>query len=189
MTGLFFGSFNPVHLGHTALAKYLLQTTDLNEIWFVVSPHNPLKEQKDLWDDEFRLKLVEKAIADEPHFRACDVEFSLPTPSYTVNTLRYLSKIYPQKQFSLIIGADNLMRFNQWVDYQFILENYCIIVYPREGVDLQSCHTLFPQVKVIDAPLFPVSSTEIRKLIGEKKDVSRLLHPVVWQNISEKLKK
>ncbi|MBN1463811.1 MAG: nicotinate-nucleotide adenylyltransferase [Paludibacteraceae bacterium] len=181
MIGLLFGSFNPIHLGHTALASYLLKHAGLDEIWFVVSPHNPLKEQNDLMPDDSRLKMVKLAIADYSAFKACDVEFFLPTPNYTITTLQHLNELYPEKQFALIIGADNLDAFSLWRDYKNLLNNYSILVYPRKGYDLDALQKEYPQVKVVEAPLFPISSTEIRQLLKEKKDASPWLHPSVYK--------
>jgi nicotinate-nucleotide adenylyltransferase len=187
MTGLFFGSFNPVHLGHVALANYLLEHTALEEVWFVVSPQNPLKREADLLPDNLRLQLVNLAIAEEEKMKGCDVEFSLPKPSYTIHTLEHLQKRYPQKEFTLIIGADNLALFHRWKDYELILAKYPLIVYPREGVDLVSLHSLYPQVQLeVGAPLYPISSTQIRELIREKKEAGLWLHPSVYTYILEK---
>jgi len=187
MTGLLFGSFNPIHLGHTALASYLLDHAGLDEIWFVVSPHNPLKEQSDLMDDDFRLQLVKLAIEENPAFKACDVEFFMPTPNYTITTLKRLNELYPQQQFALIIGADNLDAFPLWRDYKKLLENYSILVYPRKGYDLDALQKVYPQVKAVEAPLFPISSTQIRQLLKEKKDASQWLHPSVYKLLLDKL--
>ena len=181
MTGLLFGSFNPIHLGHTALASYLLEHTELNEIWFVVSPHNPLKEQTDLMDDDLRLKMVKLAIKDNSAFKVCNVEFFMPTPNYTINTLEHLKELYPEKQFTMIIGADNLDVFPLWREYKNLLANYPIMVYPRKGFDLAILHKEYPQVQVVYAPLYPISSTQIRELIQQKKDASAWLHPLVYK--------
>lgn len=183
MIGLFFGSFNPIHLGHTALAEYLLKHTELSEIWFVVSPQNPMKQEQDLLPEELRLKLVDLAIADNPYFKSCDVEFTLLKPNYTILTLECLQALYPNRKFALIIGADNLALFHKWTDYTRILELYPIYVYPREGVDLSSLKLKYPQVQLVEAPLFPVSSTEIRTLLEEKKDVAEWLHPLVLKEV------
>ena len=186
MVGLFFGSFNPIHIGHTALAKHLLENTVLDEVWLVVSPHNPLKEEADLLSDELRLQMVKLAIADKSNFRVCDIEFSLPTPSYTIQTLEKLQEIYPEKTFALLIGADNLAVFNQWKDYQLLLSNFQILVYPREGIDVKILQVIYPQVKLVEAALYPISSTEIRRIIREGKDAGKWLHPAVEKFIKEK---
>ncbi|MDR3704763.1 MAG: nicotinate (nicotinamide) nucleotide adenylyltransferase [Paludibacteraceae bacterium] len=187
MTGLFFGSFNPVHLGHLALAKYLLEHTALEEIWFVVSPQNPLKQDAGLLPDSLRLQLVNLAIAEEKKMKGCDVEFSLPKPSYTIHTLEHLQKRYPQKEFTLIIGADNLALFHRWKDYELILAKYPLLVYPREGVDLAPLHLRYPQVQLeVGAPLYSISSTQIRELIREKKEAGLWLHPLVYKAVLDK---
>lgn len=176
--GLYFGSFNPIHLGHLALSDYLLKHTDLDECWFVVSPQNPLKANNILADDELRLQMVELAITDKPKMKACDVEFFLPKPSYTIDALLYLSENYPEHDFTLIIGADNLHIFNQWKDYQYILDNYRILVYPRQGFDSFS-EKQYKNVECVNAPLYNISSTFIRENIKKGNDVSEFLHPSV----------
>ncbi len=183
MVGLFFGSFNPIHLGHTALADYLIKHTDIQELWFVLSPHNPLKQNVDLLPDQQRLQMLNLAIADKPYFKSCDVEFSMPTPNYTLLSLQKLSKLYPEKEFTLIIGADNLDCFTLWREYKVLLENYQILVYPRKGFDLKSLHQKYPQVQVVEAPLYPISSTEIRAAVKQKKDASGWLHPLVYKTL------
>ncbi len=183
MIGLFFGSFNPIHLGHVSLAKYLQKHTDLKGIWFVVSPQNPLKQNDELLSDELRLELVKMAIKDEPSFDFCDVEFSLPKPNYTIDTLTKLSELYPNREFTLIIGADNLALFESWIGYDAIIANYQVMVYPREGFDLMYLQSKYPQVQVVDAPLYPISSTKIRELIEQEKDASQWLHPLVYKRL------
>ena len=131
--GLFFGSFNPIHVGHLSIAGYMAQFTDLDQVLFVVSPHNPLKEKKSLLKGHHRLAMVNAAIDDILYLRATDIEFSLPQPSYTVNTLVHLSEKYPQHKFSLIMGSDNLQSLDKWKNYEVILSNHSILVYPRPG--------------------------------------------------------
>ena len=132
-TGLFFGSFNPVHIGHLAIANYFVEFTDLDQLWFVVSPQNPLKKKSTLLNDHHRLHLLELAINDSPLFRISDIEFKLPKPSYTINTLTYLKEKFPKRKFSLIMGSDGLDSFSKWKNFQIILDNYEIYVYPRPG--------------------------------------------------------
>lgn len=179
--GLFFGSFNPIHKGHTGLAKYILEHTELEEIWLVISPNNPLKAPGSLLDEHIRLELAEMALADEPHIRACDREFSLPKPNYTAHTLRALSEEYPQNKFTLIIGSDNMAIFDRWREWEYIMENYSILVYPRVGNDMVELHARFPKMKIIEAPLFQISATEIRHKICSKADIHEWLHPSVEQ--------
>ncbi len=173
--GLFFGSFNPIHNGHLALAKQLLSTVGFEEIWFVLTPQNPLKEETFLAKDEVRMYMLNLAIINEPRFRICTIEFDLPAPHYTINTLTELKKLYPDNKFSLIIGADNLAIFHRWKDYQVILSDYSVFVYPRKGTELNYLKKQYPQVQMIDAPLFAVSSTEIRELIKKHENISDFL--------------
>ena len=184
--GLFFGSFNPIHLGHTDLAEYIFQFSGVDEIWFVVSPRNPLKEQHELIDEQLRLKMISLATADKDYLQVSDVEFDLPKPSYTINTLRVLNEKYPADDFILLIGSDNMQIFDQWKDYQIILDDYSVIVYPRKGYPYEDFEEKYPEMQVLEeAPFFEISSTEIRQLIADKKDASQWLHPEVYQFIIE----
>ena len=184
--GLFFGSFNPIHLGHTNLAEYIFRFSGVDEIWFVVSPKNPLKEQNELIDEHLRLKMINLATADKDYLQVSDVEFNMPVPSYTVNTLKVLSEKYPKDDFILLIGSDNMQIFDQWKDYQSILEDYSVVVYPREGYPYEDYEEIYPEMQILEeAPLFEISSTEIRQMIAEKKDASQWLHPDVYQFILE----
>ena len=172
--GLYFGSFNPIHFGHLILANHIVQTTDLDKIWFVVSPQNPLKSKNILIDNNVRLNLVNLAIEGNENFFVSDVEFSLPKPSYTINTLQVLKTRYPDKEFSLIIGEDNLCSFHKWKDYEKIMDLYSIYVYPREESEytplIEHSH-----VHMVDAPLINISSSYIRKLIEQGMDIRYLL--------------
>lgn len=180
MTGLLFGSFNPIHKGHTSLAEWLLEHTSLEEIWFVLSPLNPMKESHQLYADELRLQMLEAAIAYNHAFRACEIEFSMPKPNYTVDTLRCLRNSYPSREFALIIGADNLAIFDQWKNYEEILTKHPLLVYPREGTELAVLSEKYPNAELMEeAPLFPLSSTDIRKMLLQKEDASAYLHPDV----------
>ena len=184
--GLFFGSFNPIHLGHNNLAEYIFRFSGVDEIWFVVSPKNPLKEQNELIDEHLRLKMINLATADKDYLQVSDVEFNMPVPSYTVNTLKVLSEKYPEDDFILLIGSDNMQIFDQWKDYQSILEDYSVVVYPREGYPYEDYEEIYPEMQILEeAPLFEISSTEIRQMIAEKKDASQWLHPDVNQFILE----
>ena len=172
--GLYSGSFNPIHHGHVMLANYLVEFSDLDELWFVVSPQNPLKKKTDLMDDSDRLKMVELALGDDPRMRASDIEFGLPKPSYTINTLRALSEQYPDDQFVFICGMDSLEGFPRWREYQAILDNYELLVFPRKGYDGGELLN-HPHVKVLETPIIEVSSTFIRNCIKEGKDVRHFM--------------
>lgn len=182
--GLFFGSFNPVHVGHMVLANYMLEYTDLDKIWFVISPHNPLKKKSSLLDEKHRLQLVNLAIGDNSKIKASDIEFKLPQPSYTIVTLAYLKEKHPEHEFALILGEDNLLSFNKWKNYEEILKHHQLYVYPRPNTEKSEFHN-HPQVKFVNAPLMEVSSTEIRKAIQEKKDVRYFMPNAVWEYIKE----
>lgn len=182
--GLFFGSFNPIHVGHLALANYMLSFSNLNQVWFVVSPHNPLKEKKQLLHQNQRLELVELAISNHENMRSSNIEFSLPQPSYTINTLTYLKEKFPEHNFSLIIGQDNLQNFAKWKNHDVILNKYKLLVYPRPNCQISEFDT-HPNVQLTDAPLMEVSSTFIRNAIKNKKDVRFFLTEKVWQYIDE----
>jgi len=170
---LYFGSFNPIHKGHIALGEYLLEHTDIDELWYVVSPHNPLKLRSDLWNDDLRFRLVTIATDSNPRLKVCDIEFHLPIPSYTINTLRILSNKYKNHQFSLLIGADNYQIFDKWYCFDEILRDYPIYVYPREGVEVD--YDKFPQMHWLDAPLYPISSTMIRERLSRGEAVDDLV--------------
>lgn len=182
--GIFSGSFNPIHIGHLALANYLCAYAGLDQVWFVVSPHNPLKSQESLMPDQFRLQLVEAAVEDYPNFRASDFEFHLPRPSYTVDTLAALRKAYPEHAFHLIIGSDNWLIFNRWREWKRILQENPLIVYPRPGYDVES-NTLPAGVRLVDSPVMEISSTFIREAMAAGKDVRYFVHPRVWELLQE----
>lgn len=179
-TGIFSGSFNPVHIGHLALANYLCEYEGLDEVWFLVTPHNPLKEEDELMDDAFRLKLVQLAIAGYPKFKASDIEFNLSRPSYTIHTLDKLKETYPDREFHLIIGSDNWTLFPRWYQSERILAENHILVYPRPGYPVSS-DSLSENVKVASSPTFEISSTFIRRAMEEGKDVRYFLHPAVYE--------
>ena len=181
-TGIYSGSFNPVHIGHLVLANYLCEFEGLDEIWFMVSPHNPLKEQADLWPDDVRLHLVEVAIKDYPRFKASDFEFHLPRPTYTIHTLDELKKKYPEREFNLIIGSDNWLLFPQWYEYKRIIAENQLLIYPRPGFTV-SQDQLPPTVRIVNSPTFDISSTFIRNSLAAGKDIRYFLHPNVYQYI------
>ncbi|MGB4415372.1 MAG: nicotinate (nicotinamide) nucleotide adenylyltransferase [Paludibacter sp.] len=182
---LFFGSFNPVHLGHLNLGKYMIENKLADEVWYVVSPCNPLKDQKDLIDEFLRLDMLIEAIKDQPQLKASDIEFTMPIPSYTIDTLNKLSVDFPKHIFSLVIGSDNALIFDKWKNYNEILEKYDVIVYPRKGYDFAKVAGLYPQMKLVDTPVYDISSTQIREFVSHKKNVAQWLHPSVYQFIIE----
>lgn len=184
-TGIFGGSFNPIHIGHLALANYLCENGYIDEVWFLVSPQNPFKQNQSLLDDNLRLKLVEAAIKGYPHFHASDFEFSLPKPSYTVTTLNKLSEAYPDRDFHLIIGADNWAAFDRWKSPEEIIARHHILIYPRLGYEI-NINPLPKNVQAVNTPLIEVSSTFIRESISQGKDVRYFLHPSVYEIIKEK---
>lgn len=179
--GLFFGSFNPIHIGHLILANYILEHSDMNELWFVVSPQNPFKEKKTLLNDHYRLDMVELAVKKYPKMRASDIEFHLPKPSYTIDTLAYLKEKYPQHTFALIMGEDNLEGLHKWKNADYLVDNYQIIVYPRitEG-KTTSKYDNHTNICKIDAPVIELSATEIRKMIKERKNIRPMVSPEVY---------
>ena len=181
--GIYSGSFNPIHLGHQLLAEYLIDNKLVDEVWFVVSPCNPLKNQEDLIDEYIRLEMVVFAIRDQHGLKASDIEFTMPIPSYSIDTLHELSSQYPNFQFNLIIGSDNALVFDQWKEYKELLNEYPVLVYPRSGHDFAEVAHKYPQMQLLDSPYYDISSTQIRELIAQKKDVTKWLHPSVYQII------
>ena len=178
--GIFSGSFNPIHIGHLALANYLCEFEGLHEVWFMVSPQNPLKKQADLLPDNKRLELVQAAIQGYSKFRASDFEFSLPRPSYTITTLTKLKETYPDCSFELIVGSDNWINFARWKDSEKIIRENQVLIYPRRGFNI-SKEELPSTVHLTDAPLLDISSTFIRESMAMGKDVRYFLHPEVYK--------
>lgn len=181
VVGIFGGSFNPVHRGHIMLAQYLSQHSHLDEVWLTLSPQNPLKVSNELLDDNHRLSMLQLATDGIDGVEVCDIELSMPRPSYTINTLERLSQEYPQYQFNIVIGGDNWNLFDKWKDYSRIINEYGVVVYPRPGYELNPNGDA--NVVFVDAPLVDVSSTEIRNYIANGKDVEELLPQGVWEYI------
>jgi nicotinate-nucleotide adenylyltransferase len=189
-TGLFFGSFNPVHIGHMAIANYIAEYSNLQEIWFIVSPHNPLKNKESLLKDRDRLYMTELAIGDDPRFRVSDIEFTLPQPSYTIDTLAHLVEKNPSRTFTMIMGEDNLSTIHKWKNAEMLVRQYPIFVYPRlypgTGTNEQAKEIIsHASVRKIDAPVMEISGTFIRKAIKEGRDVSWFVPAPVWKYIRE----
>lgn len=183
--GLFGGSFNPIHNGHVRLAKSLLQEAALNEVWFLVSPQNPFKQDQQLLDDDKRLQLVRLALKEEPQLMASDFEFHLPKPSYTWNTLQALEREYPERKFTLLIGGDNWEAFDKWYRYEDILKRYPIIVYPREGSKVPGVKFQASEIQIVETPLINISSTQIRQRLHEGKSVRGLVNTEVAMVIEQ----
>lgn len=174
ITGLYFGSFNPVHIGHLAIANFMVEFSELEQLWFVVSPQNPLKERKSLLKDYHRLEMVRLAVEDDDRFRASDIEFKLPTPSYTIDTLTYLEELNPGREFQLVMGGDGLRTFHKWKHAELIVEKYHRLIYPRPGTDLEMAYRL-PNATLVEAPMMEISSSFIRQAIKDGKDVRHLV--------------
>ncbi|WP_338355921.1 nicotinate (nicotinamide) nucleotide adenylyltransferase [Yeosuana marina] len=184
--GLFFGSFNPIHIGHLVIANHIAEHSDLDQVWFVVTPHSPFKKKSTLLDNYQRLEMVYRATKDYTKLNPCDIEFNLPQPNYTINTLAYLQEKYPTYQFALIMGEDNLKSFHKWKNYELILENHHIYVYPR--VSENTIETQFDghkKIHPINAPIMELSSTFIRNSIKEGKNVQPMLPQNVWEYLDE----
>ena len=179
--GIFGGSFNPVHNGHVALARYLSDSPYLDKVWLTLSPQNPLKKAQSLTDDHHRLEMLKLATEVTEKVEVCDIELTMPRPSYTINTLDELAKRHPQHSFKLVIGADNWAIFDQWKDFHRIINDYGVVIYPRPGYALSSIND--PNVKIVNAPLFDVSSTHIRTAIALGNNPSQLLPTSVWNYI------
>lgn len=179
--GLYFGSFNPIHIGHLILVNHILNETDLEKIWFIVSPLNPFKNPQKLINEYDRLHLVQKAIEDDLRFKVSDIEFSLPKPSYTVHTLVYLKEKYPEHSFSIIMGSDSFQNLDKWKNPEIIAKDYPIIIYKRPGFEV--INKLNAKTHVMDAPLLQISSTQIRELIKAGKSIKYL----VPSNIEEEI--
>lgn len=183
--GLFFGSFNPVHIGHLVIAEYMVEFTELDSVWFVVSPQNPLKDGNALLPERQRLQMVRLSIEYDNRFKASNIEFNLPKPSYTINTLSYLKEKHPKQKFALIMGADNITTLHKWKNYEQLIDNYDIYVYPRKESHVIPEYAKRTSVHLTEAPVMEISSTFIRKAIKEKREIKYMLPPSVAEYIKE----
>lgn len=179
--GLYFGSFNPIHIGHLIIANHILNESELHKIWFVVSPHNPFKQADNLANEYDRFYLVQKAIEDDPRLKATDIEFSLPRPSYTIHTLAYLEEKYPGHRFYIIMGSDGFQNLGKWKNAEQIISNYPILIYKRPGFEINN--DLGATIQVMEAPLLDISATHIRELIASGKSIKYLVPPKVEEEI------
>ena len=184
--GIFSGSFNPVHVGHLILANYMREFTYLDEVWFVVTPHNPLKSAADLLDDDIRLEMMKIAVRDYDNLIVSDVEFDMPKPSYTIDTLTKLKAENPDSEFTLIIGGDNWIKFPRWKEHERLVKEYKILIYPRLDSEVKTPEALSQNVKLVDAPIVEISSTFIRESIRAGKDVRAFLPENVYDYIVDK---
>ena len=183
--GIYSGSFNPIHHGHVMLANYLVEFADLDELWFVVTPQNPLKQKEELLDDDERLKMVQLAVGDDPRFHVSDIEMHLSRPSYTINTLTALSEQHPDCKFIFICGMDSLQNLKNWREYQKILDNYELLVFPREGYDGGELIN-YPSVTVLQTPIIEISSTFIRQCVKEGRDVRHFMPEKAFAYLKER---
>lgn len=182
--GLFFGSFNPVHNGHLIIANYICETTDLDKVWLVVSPHNPFKDKRSLLNEYDRLHLIRLSIEGNNNLRASDIEFKLPQPSYTIDTLRHLKAKYPDHVFSLIMGGDNLLSLHKWKNHELILKNHEIYVYRREGA-IENPYPEMASVHFREVPLLDISATFIRENIAAGRSMQYFLPDKVWEYVRD----
>jgi nicotinate-nucleotide adenylyltransferase len=185
-TGLYFGSFNPVHMGHMMIANYMVEYAGVDELWFVVSPHNPHKKKENLLNDYDRLDLVQRAVEGDDRLQVSDIEFFLPRPSYTTDTLAYLKDRHPDRAFRILMGSDNLKNLHQWKNYESIIENFGIIVYPRPGFEQEKVQSHKNIMVAEGAPLMEISSSFIRKAIKNGRDVRHFLPVKAWEHIEKK---
>ena len=184
--GLYFGTFNPIHIGHLTIANHMAEYSDLDQVWFVVTPHSPFKKKSSLLDNHHRFQMVDRAIEDYSKLRASDIEFNLPKPNYTINTLTYLEEKYPDYDFALIMGEDNLKNFHKWKNYELILERHHIYVYPRiSNGKVESRFDNHPKIHSINSPIMQLSSTFIRKAIKDGKNIRPMLPEHVWKYLDE----
>ena len=182
--GLYFGSFNPIHLGHLIIANHVLNETPINKIWFIVSPQNPFKESKTLLNEFDRLHLVRLATQDDNRIKCSDIEFNLPKPSYTSNTLVFLSEKYPENKFSLIMGSDSYQNLDKWKNYETIINNYPVYVYKREGYEIKK--TFDKEAVILNAPIIQISASQIREYIRSAKSIRYLVPEIVREEIESR---
>jgi len=184
--GLFFGTFNPIHSGHMIIANYMAEFSDLDEIWFVVTPQSPFKQKNSMLSDHHRLAIANIAVEKYPKLKTSDIEFKLPQPNYTINTLLYIEEKFPEHQFCLIMGEDNLKGFHKWKNFETILQNYELYVYPRVSGGITELQLEnHSKIDRVNAPIVQISSTFIRKAIKDNKDISTMLPENVWKYIEE----
>jgi nicotinate-nucleotide adenylyltransferase len=182
--GLYFGSFNPIHIGHLIIANHVLNETSINKMWFIVSPQNPLKESKTLLNEFDRLHLVRLATQDDNRIKYSDIEFNLPKPSYTSNTLTFLSEKYPEHQFSIIMGSDSYQNLDKWKNYETIINNYPVYVYKREGYEIKK--NFGREAVILNAPIIQISASQIREHIRFGKSIRYLVPEIVREEIESR---
>lgn len=180
--GLYFGSFNPIHIGHMAIANYFVEYTDIRQVWFVISPHNPFKRKITLLNDQDRYNILLKATQGDDRFRVSDIELKMPGPSYTIDTLTSVKRQYPNDEFVLLMGSDGLPTFDKWKNYHLIIENYKRYIYPRTGYEKIDIN-LHENIMVVDAPLIQISSSFIRDALKNNKDIRHFLPYGIYQYI------
>ena len=182
--GLYFGTYNPVHIGHLAIANYMVEFTEIERLWFVISPQSPFKTKKKLLDNYQRLEMVSRAIDYDTRLQASNIEFKLPIPSFTIDTLTYLKEQHPDHEFYLIMGGDNLVHLHKWKNHEIILSDYKVLVYPRPGHDIETFLT-HANIQLVNAPIMEISSSFIRKAIAEGKDVRHFIPSKAYQYLDE----
>lgn len=182
--GLYFGSFNPIHIGHLIIANHVLNETGIEKVWFIVSPQNPFKQKNSLLNEYDRLHLVRTAIENDSRMKASDIEFSLPKPSYTINTLTYLREEYPEHEFSIIIGSDSFQNITQWKNFELLIGNYEINIYMRPGFEIKQAPGA--NIKILTAPLLDISATQIREMIKKGKSIRYLVPENVREEIESR---
>ncbi len=181
--GLYFGSFNPIHVAHLIIANHILNETDIEKIWFVVSPQNPFKSEKNLLNEYHRLHLVRLATENDNRIKASDIEFGLPKPSYTVNTLAYLAEKYPEHEFCIVMGSDSFQNLDKWKNFEVIVKSCPVYVYRRQGFEVDNHFNA--RLHIVDAPLLQLSATHIRKCIAEGKSIRYMVPDAVLEEIEK----